>query len=136
MTLADSIQGVRLRTLELAKQLDSVTEACEQLGISRSLFYRWRKRFESYGPDGLHPKRIAARPGRPSIVTPEQERAVIALALAGPSWGPQRLADSSAVKASVWLPAPFIGCFDEWAWAHVVSAWASSNITAHGPSAC
>ncbi len=93
MTLADSIQGLRLRTLELAKQLDSVTEACEQLGISRSLFYRWRKRFESYGPDGLHPKRIAARPGRPSIVTPEQERAVIALALAGPSWGPQRLAD-------------------------------------------
>jgi transposase InsO family protein len=93
MTLADSIQGLRLRALELSKQLGSVTEACDQLGISRSLFYRWRKRFESYGPDGLHPKRTAARPGRPSSVTPEQERAVIALALAGPSFGPQRLAD-------------------------------------------
>ena len=93
MTLADSIQGLRLRALELAKQLGSVTEACDQLGISRSLFYRWRRRFESYGPDGLHPKRTGAHAGRPSTVTPEQERAVIALALAGPSFGPQRLAD-------------------------------------------
>jgi transposase InsO family protein len=93
MTLADSIQGLRLRALELAKQLGSVSEACDQLGISRSLFYRWRKRFVSYGPDGLHPKRSAARPGRPSTITPDQERAVIGLALAGPSFGPQRLAD-------------------------------------------
>jgi len=93
MTLADSIQGIRLRALELAKELGSVTEACEQLGISRSLFYRWRKRFESFGPDGLHPKRTKAGRGRPSAVTHEQERAVIAFALAWPTWGPQRLAD-------------------------------------------
>ena len=93
MTLADSIQGMRLRALELAKELGSVTEACEQLHISRALFYRWRKRLESYGPDGLHPKRTRASLGRPSAVTPEQERAVIALALAWPTSGPQRLAD-------------------------------------------
>jgi len=93
MTLADSIQGLRLRALELAKELGSVTEACEQLSISRSLFYRWRKRYEAYGADGLHPKRSGPSRGRPSAVTPEQERAVLALALAGPSWGPQRLAD-------------------------------------------
>jgi transposase InsO family protein len=93
MTLADSIQGIRLRALELAKELGSVTEACEQLAISRSLFYRWRKRFESYGPDGLHPKRTGAGRGRPSSIAPDQERAVIALALAWPTWGPQRLSD-------------------------------------------
>ena len=33
MTLDDSIQGIRLRALELAKELGNVTEACEQLGI-------------------------------------------------------------------------------------------------------
>src|SRR5512145_3080137 len=93
MTLADSIQGFRLRALELAKHLGNVTEACEQLQISRTLFYRWQKRFESYGPDGLHPKRTRAGRGRPSTVAPQQERAVIALALAAPTWGPQRLSD-------------------------------------------
>ena len=93
MTLDDSIQGIRLRALELAKELGSVTEACEQLGISRSLFYRWRKRFESYGADGLHPKRTRAGRGRPSALTPDQERAVVALALAWPTSGPQRLSD-------------------------------------------
>jgi transposase InsO family protein len=93
MTLADSIQGIRLRALELARELGSVTEACEQLQISRALFYRWRKRFETYGPDGLHPKRTRADRGRPSKVSPEQERDVIALALAWPTSGPQRLAD-------------------------------------------
>ncbi len=93
MTLDDSIQGIRLRALELAKELGNVTEACEQLAISRSLFYRWRKRFEKYGPDGLHPKRMRAVRGRPSSIAPDQERAVIALALASPTWGPQRLSD-------------------------------------------
>ena len=92
MTLADSIQGIRLRALGLGREL-GVTEACEQLGISRSLFYRWRKRFESYGPDGLHPRRTRAGRGRPSTIAPDQERAVIALALAWPTWGPQRLSD-------------------------------------------
>ena len=52
MTLADSIQGIRLPALELAKELGNVTESCEQLANSRSLFYRWRKRFEGYRPAG------------------------------------------------------------------------------------
>jgi transposase InsO family protein len=90
---------MRLRALELAKELGSVTEACEQLQISRSLFYRWRKRLESYGPDGLHPKRTKAGRGRPSVVAPEQERAVIALALAWPTSGPQRLADQLVTQS-------------------------------------
>ena len=89
MTLDESIQGIRLRALELPKELGmSVTEACEQLAISRSPFLRWRKRFESYGPDWLDPKRTRAGRGRPSAVAPDQERAVIALALASPTWGP------------------------------------------------
>lgn len=105
MTLDESIQGIRLRALELAKELGSVTEACEQLRISRSLFYRWRKRFERYGPDGLHPKRTRAGRGRPSALSAEEERRIIALALAWPSWGPQRLSDQLAGEGLLKAPS-------------------------------
>jgi transposase len=80
MTLDESIQGIRLRALELARELGSITEACGQLAISRSLFYRWRKRFETYGPEGLHPKRTTAGRGRPSALSAVEERRTISWA--------------------------------------------------------
>ncbi len=30
------------------------------------LFYRWRRRWERYGADGVHPRRQSAGPGRPN----------------------------------------------------------------------
>jgi transposase InsO family protein len=92
MTLDDSIQGLRLRVMARAAALGSVSAACREAGISRTLFYRWRQRLERYGADGLHPRRRQARRGRPSQVPPELERQVIAWALAWPTWGCGRLA--------------------------------------------
>jgi hypothetical protein len=39
----------------------------------------------------LRPSRKAARPGRPPTLSPTVERAIVALALAWPTWGPNRL---------------------------------------------
>jgi transposase InsO family protein len=91
MTLNDSIQGLRLHVMYRAQELGNVSQACREAGISRSLFYRWRKRYLAYGPEGLHPRRTAARRGRPSTVPVAVERAVLAMALAWPTWGPARL---------------------------------------------
>jgi len=55
------------------------------------VFYRWRHRFERYGPDGLHPRRHQARRGRRSHVPPYVERVVLGVALAWPTWGCGRL---------------------------------------------
>lgn len=66
MTLKDSIHGLRLHVMHRAQELGTVSQACREAGISRSLFYRWRQRYLAYGPDGLHPRRTAARRGRPS----------------------------------------------------------------------
>ena len=92
MTLDDSILGLRLRVMRRAQELGSVSAACREAGISRTLFYRWRKRFERYGPDGLHPRRRQARRGRPPQTPPHVERLVVGFALAWPTWGPGRLA--------------------------------------------
>ena len=93
MTLEDSIHGFRLRVMARAQELHNITRACREFGISRTLFYRWRKRYLAYGPDGLHPRRLGPRRGRPPLLSLQAERAILALALAWPVWGPVQLSD-------------------------------------------
>jgi transposase-like protein len=92
MTLDDSVHAYRLRVMARAHVLGNVTRACDEAGISRTLFYRWRRRYTASGAPGLRPRRHGPRRGRPSIHSVLVERAVLALALAWPTWGPTRLA--------------------------------------------
>ena len=92
MTLDDSILTMRLRVMRRAQELHSVTLACQEAGISRTVFYRWLTRFERYGADGLHPRRRQARPGRPRQIAPHIERLILGVALAWPTWGCGRTA--------------------------------------------
>ena len=96
MTLEDSIHSQRLRVLRDATRLGNVSEACRRHGMSRTLFYRLRRRLEQYGPDGVHPKRGRARRGRPPAVPVQTERRVIGMALAWPTCGPQWYSDQLA----------------------------------------
>jgi len=88
MTLEDRIQLTRLRVLQRARDLGNVSAACRETGISRTLYYRWKKRFVLYGGDGLHPRRTTARPVQ---LDTTKERKIVATALSWPSWGPKRL---------------------------------------------
>jgi len=91
MTLEDKVHVTRLRVLQRAKELGNVSAACREAGISRTLYYRWKKRFTLYGMDGLHPRRTAARPGRCPQLDSTKERKIVAMALTWPAWGPRRL---------------------------------------------
>ena len=91
MTLEDKVHVSRLHVLQRAKELGNVSAACREAGISRTLYYRWKKRFTLYGIDGLHPRRTAVRPGRRPALDPTKERKIIAMALTWPVWGPKRL---------------------------------------------
>jgi hypothetical protein len=53
----------------------------------------WRKLYLAYGPDGLHPRRLGLRRGRPPLLSVQAERAILALALAWPTCGPAQLDD-------------------------------------------
>jgi transposase InsO family protein len=91
MTLEDKVHVTRLHVLQRAKDLGNVSAACREAGISRTLYYRWKKRFERYGGDGLHPRRIATRPGHRPQLDATKERRIVAMALSWPAWGPKRL---------------------------------------------
>ena len=93
MTLEDKVHAFRLRFLQRAQELGNVSAACREAGISRTLYYRWKKRFTRYGIDGLHPRRTATRPGRPVQLDTTKERRIVAMALTWPTWGPQRVSD-------------------------------------------
>ena len=92
MTLDDSVLGMRLRVMHRAQALGNVSAVCRELGISRTLFYRWRKRLERYGADGVHPRRQRARRGRPVQVPAEVERLVLSVAISTATWGCGRIA--------------------------------------------
>ena len=91
MTLEDKVHAFRLHVLQRAEELGNVSAACREAGISRTLFYRWKKRFTRYGIDGLHPRRNKSSPGRRPQLDSTKERKVVAMALSWPAWGPKRL---------------------------------------------
>src|SRR5207247_2311820 len=92
MTLDQSVHGMRLRVIERAQVQGNVSAVCRELGISRTVFYRWRQRLERYGVDGVHPRRQRAQAGRPVATAPEVERLVLAIAISAATWGCRRIA--------------------------------------------
>jgi transposase InsO family protein len=92
MTLEEKVHGLRLHVIQRAAALGNVSRACREAGISRALFYRWRKRLDRYGLDGVHPRRHRARPGRPVQLAPETERLVLSVAVSAATWGACRIA--------------------------------------------
>ena len=92
MTLEDKVHGLRLQVIQRAEQLGNVSRACREAGISRALFYRWRRRLERYGQDGVHPRRHRARPGRPVQLAAETERLLLSVAVSAATWGASRIA--------------------------------------------
>jgi transposase InsO family protein len=92
MTLDESVHGMRLRVIERAQALGNVSAVCREMGISRTVFYRWRKRLERYGVDGVHPRRQQGRAGRPVATPPEVERLVLGVAISAATWGCRRIA--------------------------------------------
>ena len=74
----------------LSAEEESVTELCEDFGISRKTAYKWWARYVKYGPAGLS-ERSHAPAVVPWAITQAQGEAIIGLRRAHPSWGPKKL---------------------------------------------
>jgi transposase InsO family protein len=90
MTDDDVLFGYRLRLFTLADELGNVSEACRQMGVDRSTYYRWKPKLERYGLDGLR-VRERRRPRMPNQISPHLEHKVLAFALGHPGYGPRRI---------------------------------------------
>ena len=87
------------------KEEMSVTDLCHEYGISRPTAYKWIKRYEEVGPEGLLD--LTRKPHGCSHATPaEIENEVLALRKRFPSWGARKLkARLERINPNVLWPA-------------------------------
>ena len=72
------------------KEEMSVTDLCHEFGVSRPTGYKWIKRYEEVGPEGLLD--LASTPlSCPHATSAEIENELLALRKRFPSWGARKL---------------------------------------------
>lgn len=82
----------RLSVLEMAQSLGNISEACRRSGMDRTSFYEWKRRFQTYGLEGL--KDLPPIPkSQPNSTTPETEALILECSLQHPAWGCVKLSD-------------------------------------------
>jgi transposase len=87
----------KLKLLELANQLHSVSEACRRMGVSRDTFYRAKQAYRRHGEQGLHDI-TRKKPNFKNRVQPEIEEAVLEFSLSRPSYGQGRVSQELAKR--------------------------------------
>ena len=87
----------RLAVLKLAETLGNVSEACRRYGIKRTQFYKFKRRFQAKGVEGL--KNLPPIPkSHPLTTPPSQIEQILDLALRHPAYGCSKLESLLAVN--------------------------------------
>jgi len=92
MTKDEFISSHRLSLLSRAKSINNISAACRDYGVSRTYYYKWAKRFITYGIGGL------AEWPRPKPVMPNSTRSdiveeILEFIKTYPTYGPTRIAN-------------------------------------------
>jgi transposase InsO family protein len=80
----------RLKLLEFAEALGNVTEACRKMGVSRSQFYEYKKRFETLGIEGLKDLPPIHKT-HPQTTPPEVVEQILEWVFKRPTWGCEKI---------------------------------------------
>ncbi len=98
MTTNEKVARRKLSILELAKDMQNVSKACQVMGYSRQQFYEIRRNYQTFGAEGLMDKLPGPRGPHPNRVSEEIEEAILAHSLEYPTHGPVRVAQELALK--------------------------------------
>ena len=89
MRVDQLIGSYRMSLMAVVESAPSIRQGCRNAGIHPSTFYDWRNRLDRHGPEGLLVRASRTRVKSHARVRLEAE--VVALSLANPGWGPDRL---------------------------------------------
>jgi transposase InsO family protein len=97
MTATEKLAHKRLTLLQLAERLGNISKACRMHKVSRSQFYEYKRAFQEHGLEGLV-DRPPVPGSHPSQLPKETTDRIVALSLAHPAFGQQRIADQLALE--------------------------------------
>jgi transposase InsO family protein len=109
--ISNKVIKPKVGLLELAKQLNNVSQACKVMGYSRDTFYRYKELFDIGGENALH-ELSRRKPNPQNRVSDHVEQAVIEIAIENPALGQERVSNellkrgiivSGSGVRSIWL---------------------------------
>ena len=87
----ECLYRMRMRIFEEAdKNWEPITSLCKRYGVSRKWFYKWKKRRDKEGDEGLRSK-IRARPKMPNRVPEKIKEEILDFIKEYPTYGPERM---------------------------------------------
>jgi len=92
MTQEEIIMRHRLNLLLRAKTIKNISAACREFGLSRTVYYKYRQRYLTYGIEGLKDKK-KSDPVMPNATKAKTVDKVLDAAKKYPAYGPARLAN-------------------------------------------
>ena len=92
MTKDDRIASYKYSVLQHARKHKNITYTCQALNVSRTIYYKWLKRFSQFGYLGLQDKK-KTKPKMPNQIKPDKEQIILNYIIAYPTHGPRRIAN-------------------------------------------
>jgi transposase InsO family protein len=87
----DVLHRFRLRLFARARECGNIRQACRELGVHPSTYYRWQRKVLAWGLEALRP-RERRLPRMPNQIADHIEHRILAFCLAHPGLGPNRVA--------------------------------------------
>jgi len=76
MTKDDRITSYKYSVLQHAGKYKNITDTCKAFNLSRTVYYKWLKRFSKLGYLGLQDKE-KAKPKMPNKIKPDKEQIIL-----------------------------------------------------------
>ncbi len=92
MTKDDRIASYKYSVLQHARKHNNITYTCKVLNVSRTIYYKWLKRFSQFGYLGLQDKE-KAKPKMPNRIKKDKEQIILNYIINYPTYGPKRIAN-------------------------------------------
>ena len=92
MTKDDFLVSYKYSVLQHARKHNNITDTCKVFNLSRTVYYKWLKRFSKLGYLGLQ-NQEKAKPHMPNQIKPDKEKIILNYIIDYPTHGPRRIAN-------------------------------------------